>query len=371
MEDSKREQDRYILLDSEEEPNLVGGNLRGANFDGANLGGGNPGGGKLGGGNFVGGNLGAVNPGGGGGFHQRFGGASKGAAAVVQYHPNDSFVSFPDPVLEFTSTDSVFNSTANSDLRDENSRDGLAMQNFDGRQKFNSAKFWTPHVAMAQIKSRCNQAGIRSFVAAICLLITVHGTMSTGYLMSVITTIEKRFEIPSKTSGFVISSYEFGSLLSVLFVSYYGSQRHIPRWIGVGALMLSIGAFAFSLPHFLAETYIPDGFQGINATTGRNSKYSMCTPGLGNQSLAKVWKDCEAEEEKLHASSYVFVMVLAQVLIGVGGTPIFTLGTAYIDNHVKQDDASVYLGNSFIYLFIYFCFFYTFTKVISFFFVNF
>src|SRR5262249_38736329 len=51
----------------------------------------------------------------------------------------------------------------------------------------------------------------------------------------------------------IISSYEFGSLLSVLFVSYYGSRGHIPRYLGLGALMLCAGALLFSLPHFIAN----------------------------------------------------------------------------------------------------------------------
>ncbi len=36
--------------------------------------------------------------------------------------------------------------------------------------------------------------------------------------------------------------------------------------------------------------------------------------------------------------------MLAQLLLGCSGSPIFTLGTTYIDDHVKRDTASVYLG---------------------------
>ncbi len=74
-----------------------------------------------------------------------------------------------------------------------------------------------------------------------------------------ITTIEKRFEIRSRTSGLVVSSYELGSLFSVLTVSYYGSRGgHIPRFIAVGTLLLSAGSFLFALPHFLAADFAVD-----------------------------------------------------------------------------------------------------------------
>jgi len=50
----------------------------------------------------------------------------------------------------------------------------------------------------------------------------------------VITTIEARFEIPSRFMGIVASAYEMGNVITVLFVSYLGAKRHIPRWIATG-----------------------------------------------------------------------------------------------------------------------------------------
>ena len=36
--------------------------------------------------------------------------------------------------------------------------------------------------------------------------------------------------------------------------------------------------------------------------------------------------------------------VFLQLLLGCGGSPLFTLGTTYVDNHVKRDDSSMYIG---------------------------
>lgn len=40
----------------------------------------------------------------------------------------------------------------------------------------------------------------------------------------------------------------------------------------------------------------------------------------------------------------VMLFVLAQLLLGCGGSPLFTLGTTYIDDHVRPESASLYIG---------------------------
>lgn len=70
------------------------------------------------------------------------------------------------------------------------------------------------------------------------MLVTLQQALSSGYINSVITTIEKRFEIPSSYSGLIASSYEIGNVITVIFVSYLGSRRQIPVWCGWGMCAL-------------------------------------------------------------------------------------------------------------------------------------
>lgn len=81
-------------------------------------------------------------------------------------------------------------------------------------------------------------ARIKVFVLLLSILVTLQQALSSGYINSVITTIEKRFEIPSSLSGLVASSYEIGNVITVIFVSYLGSRRHIPVWIGIGKILV-------------------------------------------------------------------------------------------------------------------------------------
>ncbi|KAL3892149.1 hypothetical protein ACJMK2_004386 [Sinanodonta woodiana] len=184
-----------------------------------------------------------------------------------------------------------------------------------------------------KFRPKCIQccANIKFFVLCMCFLITTSGMLSTGYLNSVITTIEKRFQIGSSISGLIAASYEFGSLVAVIFISYLGGRRHIPKWIGYGVLFMGFGALLFALPHLIAEKYTVDRGIISNSTEENICRYSD-----------------KKQEQCIDKNSgnwiYVLVLITAQVLIGTGGTPIFTLGTTYIDNHVPRDKAPVYLA---------------------------
>ena len=48
------------------------------------------------------------------------------------------------------------------------------------------------------------------------------GMLVNGFVNVVITTLERRFDLKSAESGLIASSYDFGSLLMVIPVSYFG-----------------------------------------------------------------------------------------------------------------------------------------------------
>ena len=81
------------------------------------------------------------------------------------------------------------------------------------------------------------------------------GFIVNGVINVVITTLEKRFDLPSTRSGLIASSNDFLALFLVLFISFYGSRRHKPRLIGIGVVVLGLGSIIFSLPHFFTGLY--------------------------------------------------------------------------------------------------------------------
>ncbi|NXD92559.1 SO4C1 protein, partial [Chaetorhynchus papuensis] len=154
------------------------------------------------------------------------------------------------------------------------------------------------------------------------------GIVVNGLINISISTIEKRYELNSSLTGLISASYDIAFCLLSLFVSYLGERGHKPRWLAFSAFMLGLGALVFSLPHFSSGKYqyggkIEDTCQSAE-TTFANATCSAST----NSSLHK----------------YLYVFILGQLLLGVGGTPLYTLGTAFIDDSVPKHKSSLYIG---------------------------
>ncbi|KAK0158530.1 hypothetical protein PV328_009522 [Microctonus aethiopoides] len=197
-------------------------------------------------------------------------------------------------------------------------------------------------------------ATIKVFVFLLSFLVTVQQALSSGYINSVITTIEKRFEIPSSLSGLIASSYEIGNVITVIFVSYLGSRRHIPVWIAIGAVIMGLGSMIFMIPHFIGDPH-------LSTTTNNSSSNNICrlvslreqdmglgrlSSGLSSPPLAphNNLRGDNCIQGSPSTAGPVMIFVLAQLLLGCGGSPLFTLGTTYIDDHVRPESASLYIG---------------------------
>lgn len=71
-----------------------------------------------------------------------------------------------------------------------------------------------------------------------------------AYFSGTITTIEKRFKIPSKNMGIISVGNDISSLVLSGFIAYYGGKSHRPRWIGVGLSLIVLNCLLNASPHF-------------------------------------------------------------------------------------------------------------------------
>uniref|UniRef100_A0A2I3RN15 Solute carrier organic anion transporter family member n=1 Tax=Pan troglodytes TaxID=9598 RepID=A0A2I3RN15_PANTR len=146
----------------------------------------------------------------------------------------------------------------------------------------------------------------------------VSKTLSGSYMNSMLTQIERQFNIPTSLVGFINGSFEIGNLLLIIFVSYFGTKLHRPIMIGIGCVVMGLGCFLKSLPHFLMN---------------------HCT-FLSRREDAHSVPSCTKEVKSL---MWVYVLV-GNIVRGMGETPILPLGISYIEDFAKFENSPLYIG---------------------------
>lgn len=162
------------------------------------------------------------------------------------------------------------------------------------------------------------------------------------FKVSVLTTLERRFNLQSADVGVIASSFEIGNLALILFVSYFGAKAHRPRLIGYGGIVMAFGAFLSALPEFLTNQY--EIREMWRTDLGRD----YCS----NTSSEDVQFEDAMCANKANTNMMYLLLIGAQVLLGIGATPVQPLGVSYIDDHVKKKDSSLYIGKLRVLIFM-------------------
>ncbi|XP_008294076.1 solute carrier organic anion transporter family member 2B1 [Stegastes partitus] len=173
---------------------------------------------------------------------------------------------------------------------------------------------------------------IKFFVFCHCLL-QLSQLLVSGYMKSSISTIERRYGLSSQKSGLLAAFNEVGNTVLIVFVSFFGSRVHRPRFIGGGALLAGVASLLMATPHFLSGKYHYGDH--VNTSVLCQSESGPAAPS-SNQS-------CLAQQSSAQQVVYP-LLLLAQLLLGVASVPIQPFGISYIDDHASRRNSPLYLG---------------------------
>ncbi|KAL0124702.1 hypothetical protein PUN28_006509 [Cardiocondyla obscurior] len=211
----------------------------------------------------------------------------------------------------------------------------------------------------------------QAFLVTFCLTWVLQGMYYT-YFVSVITTIEKLFQIQSKTTGIIMSATEIGQIGSSLLLTYYGGQGHRPKWIAWGMILFAVSSFTCSIPHFIfGEQLILQNemlFSGVGPGAeghGLNSTYpipaNLCKFQERNSTLdgwnisttapqidsSEYCKGDFLMEQRIQSKITTVVLAIFFVSllgVGMGQTAVYTLGIPYIDDNVASRESPLYFA---------------------------
>uniref|UniRef100_A0A8C4Y3M1 Solute carrier organic anion transporter family member n=1 Tax=Gopherus evgoodei TaxID=1825980 RepID=A0A8C4Y3M1_9SAUR len=129
--------------------------------------------------------------------------------------------------------------------------------------------------------------------------------------VGVLTTLERRFNLQSADVG------------------YFGARGHRPRLIGCGGIVMALGALLSALPEFLTHQYEYESGEIRWGAEGRD----VCA---ANGSTSNEGPDPDLICRNRTTTNMMYLLLIgAQVLLGIGATPVQPLGVSYIDDHLR------------------------------------
>uniref|UniRef100_A0A8D8QN49 Solute carrier organic anion transporter family member n=2 Tax=Cacopsylla melanoneura TaxID=428564 RepID=A0A8D8QN49_9HEMI len=163
--------------------------------------------------------------------------------------------------------------------------------------------------------------------------------MAGSYFSGTISTMEKRFRIPSQNMGIILIGNDLTALFFGILVTYYAGRKHKPRYICIGMLFIVSMCICCVLPHLIYGA----GKEALSLTKeygGSNNTINVITD---SKLCSKTGAAC-IKEESLTPQVIIFV---GELMWGIGAPLYGNLGMAYMDDNIKRSKTPLLMSFSF------------------------
>lgn len=180
--------------------------------------------------------------------------------------------------------------------------------------------------------------------------------ISSGYIGSIVSSLERYYGFSTSRLGVAFSSYDIMGVISIPLISYFGSQNNRPRIVACGALLFAIGNILFILP------YLINGYEKETSTNSSNqinehlcqlnssNHHSYSRDPCSSLSTAQILSHLTPNLiDKRISTTYItpqptwtyYVLILAMITMSVGSSPFYTLGITFLTDHLNKDDQAI------------------------------
>jgi MFS family permease len=173
---------------------------------------------------------------------------------------------------------------------------------------------------------------IRWYLFFFCLIVLCQSMITSGYIGSIVSSIEMYYGFSTERLGIAFSSYDIIGVISIPLISYYGSKLNRAKIVAIGSFLFSIGNILFILPYFIK------GYKEINLNNISNetSDY-FCS----NKSILFN----ENSNEIIESKWIYFLFIFSMIIMSIGSSPFYTLGITYLTDNLNKDDQPIYTSN--------------------------
>ncbi|KAH8299715.1 hypothetical protein KR044_005011 [Drosophila immigrans] len=183
-------------------------------------------------------------------------------------------------------------------------------------------------------------------IATGTIFVTIFGitccfmSMSFAYFNSTMTTLEKRYKIPTKVLGILSTGNDISGMFSAIIIGYYLRKVHRPRWMGLGYLIITVFCIMNASLHFLYGAgedalKLTQEFGDFQNITG-NSTVSLSSSQLCTSDKTKCLMDIESWAP-------IVILFIAQLILGIGAGIVIIVGVAYMDDNTAKSKAPAML----------------------------